>query len=42
MKVSQTFSTHIQSKRVQQADLMDWKEAKKLFVMINKPLFMAI
>lgn len=32
MKQSKAFSSKIQSKRIQRADLMNWKEAKKLFV----------
>jgi len=31
MKQSKTFSSKIQSLRVNQEDLMNWKEAKKLF-----------
>ncbi|MBK7158776.1 MAG: hypothetical protein IPH77_09495 [Ignavibacteria bacterium] len=32
MKQSKNFSSKIQSKRIQQEDLISWKEAKKLFV----------
>lgn len=31
MKQSKTFSSKIQSKRIQNEDLINWKEAKKLF-----------
>ena len=31
MKQSKTFSSNIQSKRIQNDDLISWKEAKKLF-----------
>jgi hypothetical protein len=31
MKQSKTFSSSIHSRRIAKEDLMDWKEAKKLF-----------